>query len=44
MNVFEKEGDVSETGFVPVLVKHPDKCTRCMLCELQCPDMAITVK
>ncbi|HHT9126247.1 MAG TPA: 4Fe-4S dicluster domain-containing protein [Candidatus Brocadiia bacterium] len=44
VNVFEKEGDVSETGFVPVLVKHPDKCTRCMLCELQCPDMAITVK
>lgn len=44
VNVFEKEGEISEMGFVPVSVKHPDKCTKCMLCELQCPDLAITVK
>jgi 2-oxoglutarate ferredoxin oxidoreductase subunit delta len=24
-------------------VKHPDKCIKCGLCELRCPDFAITV-
>jgi 2-oxoglutarate ferredoxin oxidoreductase subunit delta len=25
------------------LVSDPDKCTACLLCEMLCPDMAITV-
>lgn len=24
-------------------VKFPEKCTRCMLCEIECPDFAIKV-
>ena len=33
--VADKEG-------LPVLI--PDKCTQCGLCELRCPDFAITVR
>lgn len=33
--VADKEG-------LPVLI--PEKCTQCGLCELRCPDFAITVK
>ena len=25
------------------VVKHPEKCTGCLLCELRCPDFAIVV-
>lgn len=25
------------------VIVHPDKCTRCRLCEVLCPDFAITV-
>lgn len=27
-----------------VVVEDPDKCTKCMFCELRCPDFAITVE
>lgn len=30
-------------GLIAV-VNDPDKCTKCMLCELRCPDFAITVE
>jgi len=33
--VADKEG-------LPVLI--PEKCTQCGLCELRCPDFAITVR
>ena len=26
------------------LVKRPEQCTACMLCELRCPDIAIEVR
>lgn len=26
------------------LVKHPEKCTGCGLCDLRCPDFAITLE
>ncbi len=29
-------------GYV-VEVKYPEKCTKCMLCEIHCPDYAIKV-
>ncbi|HHY13759.1 MAG TPA: 4Fe-4S binding protein [Thermoanaerobacterales bacterium] len=22
---------------------HPERCTKCMLCEIRCPDFAITI-
>ncbi|MDP2858724.1 MAG: 4Fe-4S binding protein [Bacillota bacterium] len=31
-----------ETGNVPYVIA-PDKCTRCRLCELLCPDFAVTL-
>lgn len=42
--VFEKSKEVSEKGFNPVSVAHPDQCTACLQCEMLCPDLAITVK
>lgn len=26
------------------IVKHPEKCIRCMLCVIRCPDFAINVE
>jgi 2-oxoglutarate ferredoxin oxidoreductase subunit delta len=42
--VFEKSPEVSEKGFQPVLVAHPELCTRCLQCEMLCPDLAISVE
>lgn len=40
--------EVDETRFVrafhPVIVSRPEDCTGCLLCELLCPDLAITVE
>ncbi len=36
-NVLEMEGG-------KVKVARPEDCNRCMLCELRCPDFAITVE
>lgn len=33
---FDEQGDV--------VVKYPERCTGCQLCELRCPDFAITVR
>jgi 2-oxoglutarate ferredoxin oxidoreductase subunit delta len=33
---------VADKDGLPVLI--PDKCTQCRLCELRCPDFAITVR
>jgi 2-oxoglutarate ferredoxin oxidoreductase subunit delta len=33
----------SDANGLPVLT-YPEKCTQCMLCELRCPDFAITVR
>jgi 2-oxoglutarate ferredoxin oxidoreductase subunit delta len=31
-------------AFHPVVVVRPEDCTGCLLCELLCPDLAITVE
>ena len=36
VNILEMRGLI-------VIVNNADKCTKCMLCELRCPDFAITV-
>ena len=36
-NILEMSGAV-------VIVNNVDKCTKCMFCELRCPDFAITVE
>ena len=42
--VYEKSAEVSEKGFQPVLAAHPELCTRCLQCEMLCPDLAINVE
>ena len=42
--VFEKSAEVSEKGFHPVEVLHPERCTRCLQCEMICPDLALDVE
>jgi len=40
--IFTKDVDIGQKRFKPIIV-NPIGCTGCMLCELQCPDLAITV-
>lgn len=42
--VFERAKEVSEKGFQPVAIVHPEECIQCMQCEMLCPDLAIDVK
>lgn len=42
--VLEKDQATFLRGFHPVMVARPEACTACRLCELLCPDLAITVK
>lgn len=43
-NVLGKAGEISEKGFQQVVVAYPEKCTRCLQCEMLCPDLAINVE
>jgi 2-oxoglutarate ferredoxin oxidoreductase subunit delta len=42
--VFEKSPEVSEKGYQPVVVAHPECCSRCLQCEMLCPDLAINIE
>ena len=42
--VLEKSKSVSDKGFNPVAVARPEQCTRCLQCEMLCPDLAIHVQ
>ena len=42
--VFEKADKLNERGFFPVAAARPASCTRCLECEMLCPDLAITVQ
>ena len=35
---------LNERGVYPVFVEHPETCTGCKLCEVYCPDFAISVE
>lgn len=43
-HVLVVDSEVFERGFHPVVVAQPEHCTACLLCELLCPDLAITVE
>lgn len=43
-NVYDREVNVSAKGFREIIIKNPDACNQCMLCELLCPDLAITIQ
>ena len=36
--------EVSDKGFRPIVVEKIENCTGCIMCELMCPDLAITVE
>jgi|YelNatPaOPRAMG01_1025707.scaffolds.fasta_scaffold00027_27 2-oxoglutarate ferredoxin oxidoreductase subunit delta len=42
-NVLEMRADPSRWVGSVVVVVRPEACTRCMLCEVHCPDFAIKV-
>ena len=42
--VFEWSKELSEKGVHYPVPVHTDKCVRCKLCELLCPDFAIAVR
>jgi len=43
-NVYDRESKVSPKGFREIIIKNPDLCNQCQLCELLCPDLAITIQ
>jgi len=42
--VYVKSEKLSKKGVFPPEVKYPENCIKCHLCELMCPDFAITVE
>lgn len=44
VRVYTRSDYVGGKGSAIPLVAHPEKCIRCSLCELMCPDMAISVR
>jgi 2-oxoglutarate ferredoxin oxidoreductase subunit delta len=43
-NVYDRESKVSSKGFRAIIIKNSDACNQCQLCELLCPDLAITIQ
>ncbi|RKY26009.1 MAG: ferredoxin [Planctomycetota bacterium] len=43
-DVYARSDYIGERGVAVPLVARPEKCVRCGLCELMCPDMAVTVR
>ena len=43
-SVFALSDEVSAKGYRRILIDDLSQCTGCLLCELMCPDIAITVK
>lgn len=41
--VYEMSTDRGKQGYLLPRVVHLESCTKCMLCELSCPDIAIEV-
>lgn len=43
-NVYDRDSKVSTKGFKEIIIKNPELCSQCMLCELLCPDLAIMIE
>ena len=41
--VLEMSAERGQQGYLMPRASHPEKCTRCMLCDLSCPDVALEV-
>ncbi len=44
VGVYTRSGKVGAKGLAEPLVAYPEKCVKCFLCELSCPDIAISIK
>ena len=42
--VLAMSDELGPKGYFVAVVKDPDKCTACRLCELVCPDFAISME
>ncbi|MBS3787341.1 4Fe-4S binding protein [Candidatus Bipolaricaulota bacterium] len=42
-DVLEMSKDMNEKGYNLAKVARPDDCIKCQQCEINCPDLAITV-
>lgn len=42
--VFEMSEEINKKGYNIAAAKYPERCTRCKICELSCPDLAIYVE
>ena len=42
--VLEMTDTMNRKGFNIAGVKYPEKCTKCKICEINCPDLAIFVE
>lgn len=43
VNVFESSNKLNEKGYILPIVAREDKCIKCRLCEMICPDFAIHI-
>ncbi|AEH06791.1 4Fe-4S dicluster domain-containing protein [Methanothermococcus okinawensis] len=43
-DVFVKSDKLNKKGVYPPVAEHPEKCTNCQLCVLECPDQAVSVE
>lgn len=41
--VFAMSSTLNKKGFAIAGAVHPEKCTKCKMCEINCPDLAIFV-
>lgn len=44
VGVLEGGREINNCGMLVVDVKYPDKCTKCGLCAMVCPDCAIIIE
>ena len=43
-DVLEMSEELNEKGYNLAKVENPEDCIKCQLCEINCPDLAITVE
>jgi 2-oxoglutarate ferredoxin oxidoreductase subunit delta len=41
--IYIRDSEVSARGIQEIIIRHPEKCIACRLCEYLCPDLAITI-
>jgi 2-oxoglutarate ferredoxin oxidoreductase subunit delta len=42
--VLDRSGNINQKGYSVPYVVTPERCTKCKICELICPELAVTVE